>query len=159
MLFRSIVTLVLLLRNKSHLNVRQPLSRVLLVVGSGIDQSVVESVRDIILDEINVRSIEYIEDSSEVVKRSAKANFKQLGSRLGIRMKGTAAAIGAFGEAEMSELLTSGSLPIDVDGEAIVLAPDAVALWRQELRDWGVAKDGNRTVPLDAHRQRRLSTT
>jgi isoleucyl-tRNA synthetase len=146
---RTIVTLVLLLRNKSHLNVRQPLSRVLLVVGSGIDQAVVESVKDIILDEINVRAIEYIEDSSEVVKRSAKANYKQLGSRLGKRMKGAAAVIAGLGEPEIAELLTAGSLTIDVDGGAIVLAPDDVEILSEELGDWSVAQDGRVTVALD----------
>jgi len=146
---RTIVTLVLLLRNKSHINVRQPLSRVLLVVGSGIDRDLVDSVKDIILDEINVRDIEYIEDSSEVVKRSAKANFKRLGSRLGKKMKSAAAAIGAFGEAEIAALLTAGTLVISIDGESVALEPDDVEILSEELGDWSVAQDGQVTVALD----------
>src|SRR5690606_8240138 len=74
-LARQVVQLVLLLRNRSQINVRQPLSRILLVTGGQLDRASVEQVRAIILDEVNVRDIEYVDDSSGVVRRSAKADF------------------------------------------------------------------------------------
>jgi isoleucyl-tRNA synthetase len=148
---RSIVTLVLLLRNRSKLNVRQPLSRVLLVVGGGIDQTVVDSVKDIILDEINVRAIEYIEDSNDVVKRSAKANFKRLGSRLGKKMKLAAAKIAAFDDTAIGELQSSGFAEIELDGEPIRIEPQDIEIASEELGDWSVAQEGRITVALDTH--------
>ena len=148
-LARTIVTLVLLLRNKSHLNVRQPLSRILLVVGSGVERDVVESVEDIILDEINVKAIETIEDSNEVVKRSAKANFKRLGARLGKKMKAVAARIVQFGDLEITELLANGYLEIDIDGESVRLDAEDVDILSEELGEWSVAQEGHITVALD----------
>lgn len=148
---RTIVALVLLLRNKSHLNVRQPLSRVLLVVGGAIDRTLVESVKDIILDEINVKSIEYIEDSHEVVKRSAKANFKRLGARLGKSMKVAAAEISQFDEAKISQLITDGSIEIDIAGDMTRLEVADVEILSEELGEWGVAQEGPVTVALDTH--------
>jgi len=146
---RTIVTLVLLLRNQSHINVRQPLSRILLVVGGGVDREIVESVRDIILGEINVRDIEYIEDSSEVVTRSAKANFKQLGARLGKKMKAAAGIIAAFNETQIATLLEQGSLSIEIDGESITLERGDIDILSEELGDWSVAQEGAVTVALD----------
>ncbi len=146
---RAIVTLVLLLRNKSHLNVRQPLSRILLVVGGTLQRSIVESVKDIILDEINVKNIEYIEDSNKVVSRTAKANFKRLGARLGKSMKTAAAKISQFDEVQISDLLTSGSIEIDIDGEMTRLDADDVEILSEELGGWSVAQEGQITVALD----------
>jgi len=148
---RTIVTLVLLLRNKSHLNVRQPLSRVLLVVGGGLDRTVVESVKDIILDEINVKSIEYIEDSHAVVKRSAKANFKRLGARLGKSMKAAASIISQFDEARILELISIGSIEIEIDGQMTRLEAADVDILSEELGEWSVAQEGPVTVALDTH--------
>jgi len=146
---RTITTLVLLLRNKSHLNVRQPLSRILLVVGSGVEREIVESVKDIILDEINVKDIEYIEDSSAVVKRSAKANFKRLGSRLGKKMKPAAAQIAEFDDSQLTELLANGHLDLDIGDEVVRLGPEDVDILSEELGDWSVATEGRITVALD----------
>jgi len=148
-LARSIVALVLLLRNKNHLNVRQPLSRILLVVGSEVEQATVDSVRDIILDEINVKRIEYIEDSNAVVKRSAKADFKRLGPRLQQKMKSAAMQIAQFDDAQITELLTNGTLAIDIDGELVRLERADVEIHSEELGDWSVAQEGGITVALD----------
>lgn len=148
---RAIVTLVLLLRNKNKLNVRQPLLRVLLVVSSEVNRDVVESVKDIILDEINVKNIEYIEDSNEVVKRSAKANFKRLGARLGKKMKLAAAKIAAFDDATITTLLDEGKLDIVIDGETVGLTPEDLEIASEELGEWSVAQQGRITVALDTH--------
>ena len=146
---RQIVGLVLLLRNRNHLNVRQPLSRILLVVGEQVEQAVVEDVKDIILEEINVQSIEYIADSSEVVKRSAKANFKRLGARLGKLMKPVAAAIAAFDAPTLRTLEADGQILIDVEGSEVNIERDDVEIMSEELGDWSVASEGHVTVALD----------
>lgn len=148
---RAIVTLVLLLRNKSHLNVRQPLSRILLVVGDQLERSVVESVGEIILDEINVKTIEYIEDSHEIVKRSAKANYKRLGARLGKSMKAAAQVIQKFDETQISQLTEDGAIDIDIEGTSTRLEIADVDILSEELGDWSVAQEGPVTVALDTY--------
>ena len=150
-LARTVVQLVLLLRNRSHINVRQPLSRMLLVIGSAVDQHEVERVRDIILDEVNVRAIEYIADSSGVVKRSAKADFKQLGPRLGKHMKAVAAIIATWGDEEIRRLQADGRFTVTVEGATLDVKPDEVEILSEEIGAWSVAQEGAITVALDIH--------
>ncbi|MEX2480780.1 MAG: isoleucine--tRNA ligase [Gammaproteobacteria bacterium] len=150
-LARQVVQLVLLLRNRSQINVRQPLSRLLLVTGGQLDRASVEQVRAIILDEVNVRDIEYVDDSSGVVRRSAKADFKKLGPRLGKQMKAVAAAIAAFTDADIRTLLDTGSVSIESAAGAVEVAADEVEILSEEIGDWSVAHEGGITVALDTH--------
>ena len=149
-LARSVVSLTLLLRNRAGLNVRQPLSRILLVAGpGGVDAGALAAVRDVILDEVNVRSLEIIEDAGSLVRRSAKANFKRLGARLGKRMKAAAAAIAALDNAQIAQFITRGTLALDVDGEAVATELADVDIQSEEIGNWLVAQDGPVTVALD----------
>ena len=148
-LARNIVALSLLLRNKENINVRRPLRRILLVVNNEVDEAVVDSVKAIILDEINVQDVEYMVDAGEIVKRSAKANFARLGRRLGKKMKPAAAIIAGFTDSEISTLAADGTLTIEVEGEAIELVPDDVEILSEELGEWSVAQEGAVTVALD----------
>ncbi len=148
-LARTVVQLVLLLRNRSHINVRQPLSRMLLVIGHAVDEREVERVRDIILDEVNVRAIEYIADSSGVVKCSAKADFKKLGPRLGKQMKAVAAIIAALDDADIRRLQSEGRIEVTVEGGTFEVKADEVDILSEEIGAWTVAQEGGITVALD----------
>ncbi len=150
-LARRIVQLVLLLRNRSKINVRQPLSRLLLVTGASVDERTVERVKNIILEEVNVHAIEYVEDSSGIVKRSCKADYKKLGSRLGKRMKAAAAAIAAFDDDAIRRLLEAGSVEIEIDGERLAIAADEIEVSSEAIGDWSVAQEGAITIALDTH--------
>ena len=150
-LARHIVQLVLLLRNRSQINVRQPLGRILLVTGGRVDRATVEQVREIILDEVNVRDIEYVDDSSGVVRRSAKANFKKLGPRLGKQMKTVAAAIAAFDDAAIRAFIDNGSIEIATPGGPVSVTTDEVEILSEEIGDWSVAHEDGVTVALDVH--------
>jgi isoleucyl-tRNA synthetase len=150
-LARQIVQLVLLLRNRSNINVRQPLARMMLVTGAALDQRSVELVEAIILEEINVRKIEYVADSSGIVKRSAKADFKRLGRRLGKKMKSAAAAIATLDESSIAALLANDLLMLEVDGDNIEIGAADVEIVSEEIVDWSVAQEGGVTVALDTH--------
>ncbi|MGE0485890.1 MAG: isoleucine--tRNA ligase [Gammaproteobacteria bacterium] len=150
-LARQVVQLVLLLRNRSQINVRQPLARLLLVTGPEVDRAAVEQVEAIILEEVNVRAIEYVDDSSGVVRRSAKADFKKLGPRLGKQMKTVAAAIAALGDEDIRGLLRNGHIAVAVDGDVIEVGLDEVEILSEEIGDWSVAFEGGVTVALDTH--------
>jgi len=149
-LARTVVSLVLLLRNKAKINVRQPLQRILLVEGlSGVRSEVVETVRDIILDEVNIRDIEFIQDAGAVVRRSAKANFKRLGGRLGKRMKAAAGLIAALGAEDINTFLRDGRLVLDLAGEPLSLDAEDLEIQSEEVGGWSVAQEGRVTVALD----------
>jgi isoleucyl-tRNA synthetase len=147
---RTVVSLVLLLRNKARINVRQPLRRILLVEGlSGVRRERVEAVRDIILDEVNVKAIEFIQDAASVVTRTAKANFKTLGPKLGKRMKAAAARIAALQGETLNAFVVTGSLMLELEGEALLLSPEDLEIVSEEVGGWSVAQEGHVTVALD----------
>jgi len=150
-LARRIVQLVLLLRNRGKINVRQPLSRMLLVTGNRVNEDVVECVKAIILEEVNVKSIEYIDDSSGVVRRVAKPDYKKLGPRLGKQMKLAAEAIAAFDDKAVAGLMENGEAELEIAGDMITILADEVEIHSEEIGAWTVAQDGAITVALDTH--------
>jgi isoleucyl-tRNA synthetase len=103
---------------------------------SGVRRDVVDSVRDIILDEVNVRNIEFIRDAGTVVSRTAKANFKSLGPRLGKQMKEAAARIAALDAVEISQFLEAGSLDLVIGETALTLGPEDMEIVSEELGGW-----------------------
>lgn len=151
-LARTIVSLVLLLRNKCRINVRQPLARIMVVAGTGgVDRGLVESMREIILEEVNVRGLELVENSSALVKRSVKADFKKLGPRLGKKMKAAAACIAKLKDAEIASLMAAGKLMVEVDGEKLEIGLEEIEVVSEEIGEWLVAQEGQVTVGLDTH--------
>ncbi|MSQ67886.1 MAG: isoleucine--tRNA ligase [Gammaproteobacteria bacterium] len=149
-LARSIVSLTLLLRNRAALNVRQPLSRILLVSGPGaIDAAAIEAVRQIILEEVNVRQIEYVADAQGLVRRAAKANFKRLGGRLGTQMKAVAALIAALSSEEVARFVAAGSWILQDAGAPVTLELADVEIVSEEIGHWLVAQEGRLTLALD----------
>jgi isoleucyl-tRNA synthetase len=149
-LARCVVSLTLLLRNRAGLHVRQPLARILLVAGpGGVDPGSLAAVRDIILDEVNVRTLEMIADAGGLVRRSAKANFKRLGARLGKQMKAAAAAIAALDDAQIAGFVARGTLELTVDGAPLQIELADVDIQSEEIGNWLVAQEGVVTVALD----------
>lgn len=147
---RRIVTATLLLRNKSHHNVRQPLQRILVVVGKGgVDRELVEKVRDVILDEVNVETIEYIQDSSDIVRYSAKPNFPRLGPRMGKLMGALGKAVRELDHATIARFLTDNQLTVEVNGQSVMLENEDLEVVSEPIGDWLVTQDGNITVALD----------
>jgi len=150
-LARTIVGLALLLRNRHRINVRQPLARILVVTNEQVPRAAVEAVKSVVLDEINVETIEYIEDSAEVVKRSVKPDFKKLGPRLGKRMGKTAAWLKTLDDAAIATFTAEGVARTEIDGEIVEVTLDEVELVSEEVGEWVVAQDGAVTVALDTH--------
>lgn len=148
-LARQIVQLVLLLRNRSQINVRQPLTKMLLVIGGEVERSAVELVKSIILEEVNVLEIDYIEDSSGVVKRSAKADFKKLGPRLGKDMKAVAGEIAGLDDTAIQAFLSQGQMTFNVDGKTVDVSAEEIDVVSEEIDDWSVAHENGVTVALD----------
>ena len=149
-LARSISSAVLALRNASQINVRQPLSRILVVTGRNMAKADVDAVRGMILDEVNVKSIEYVDTSSGVVNRTAKANYQTLGRRLGKRMKAAAAAIAALDDQQITGYIDSGRISLDLDDGPLDLGEGDIDIVSSGVDGWLVQSVEGSTVALDA---------
>lgn len=146
---RLISSMVLRIRNQIDINVRQPLARII-VPTSVTERTFIESVKEIILDEVNVKEIEYVDDDSDIVNKTAKPNFPILGKRLGKKMKAVAAKIQQLGSEEISGFEKSGTLDILLDdGETIRIAGEELEIQRTGLKGWSVESERGITVAVD----------
>ncbi len=145
----KIVMLVRAMRMKSNLKVRQPLARIILPVGSPAEREEIQRVQDIILEEINVKSVEFVTDESGLVRKSAKANFKSLGPKYGKQVKQIAARIRELTEAEIIALERTGTLDLHLDGDVIAISREDVEVLRKDIQGWLVESDAGVTVALD----------
>ncbi len=148
-LARTISSIVLALRNTSSINVRQPLQRIMVVTGPRVEQTVVEQMRAIILDEVNVREIEYVTGSSSVVKRRAKPNFKTLGRRLGKLMKPVNLAVRGFTEEQIDAFVEDGSITLEIEGDQVELTSEDLDISSEGVEGWLVGQESGITVALD----------
>jgi isoleucyl-tRNA synthetase len=148
-LARSIASSTLSLRNQAEINVRQPLPRLLVVTGTGVPEDEVEQVKDIILDEVNVKEIEYVEHSSEVVSRSAKPDFSRLGPRLGDLVKDVNQKVRQLDDETINEYVETGELTLSVNGDEVELGPDDLIIQSEGIEGWLVEQEGDVTVALD----------
>ena len=146
---QSISSLVLSLRKKENIRVRQPLQKILLPVLNPDFQEQVEGVKDLILSEVNVKEIEYVTDTEGIIKKGIKPNFKTLGRRMGKHMKTVAQAIGNFGDAEIANLERNGGMQMVINDEEFNLTLEDFEITTQDIPGWLVASDGPLTVALD----------
>lgn len=146
---QRITSLVLSLRKKEAIRVRQPLQKILLPVLSESFQKQVEAVEDLILSELNVKAFEYVSDASGIIKKGIKPNFKTLGKRLGKHMKAGKAAIDAFSQVDIAQLERTGVYTLDLNGEAFELTLEDVVITSEDIEGWMVASDAEITVALD----------
>jgi len=146
-LAQDVSSLTLSLRKKVNINVRQPLSKILLPILDKSFKLHVEQVKDLILSETNIKDIEYITDTAGFIKKKIKPNFKALGQKVGKDMKVVAEAITNFSQDDIAALETNGNIPV-LDGKYEVLATD-VEIIAEDVPGWQVANLGKLTVALD----------
>ncbi|UYZ62239.1 isoleucine--tRNA ligase [Hymenobacter weizhouensis] len=137
------------LRKKSVLKVRQPLQRILVPVFNDTTREQVGKVEDLICAEVNVKHVEFLDDTSGVLVKSVKPNFKRLGQQYGPKLKAVGARIQQMTPEEISQLEKTGQLSVEIEGETYTLTPDDVEIRTQDLPGWLVATDGPLTVALD----------
>ncbi len=144
-----IVSLVRAIRNKANLKVRQPLARVIIPVTGGTDREAITRMQDVILDEINVKRIEFVDTDDEIVHKTAKPNFKTLGPKYGKAVQPIAAAVRQFGMKEIRELEAEGKIGVRVNGQETIITREDVDILHEELKGWIVENDNELTVALD----------
>lgn len=148
-LARTITSVVLSLRNQEGINVRQPLPRILVVTSQQVAQADVERVRDVILDEVNVKALDYVSGASGVVERTARPNFQRLGKRLGPLMKPVNQAVRSLSSDAIEAFLAEGRLVVEVGGQEVVLERDDLEVQSQGIEGWLVGQEDGVTVALD----------
>ena len=148
---QRICSLVLSLRKKENLRVRQPLQKMMLPVLDTSFIAQVDGVKDLILSEVNVKEIEYLTDEAGVIQKSVKANFKTLGRRLGKNMKAAVTAINQFTAADIANLEKTGKYDLIVDGENYELTLEDFEIKAEDVPGLLVANDGALTVALDTN--------
>ena len=147
-LAQKVCSMVLGLRKKSNLRVRQPLQRIVIPAGDAHLQEQIERVQNLICSELNVKTVEFLADEGMLVKR-IKPNFKTLGPRYGKVMKSLAAAVVAFDQKQIAALEAAGHCTVEVEGVACDVTLADVEIATQDIPGWVVANDGTLTVALD----------
>ncbi|WP_156306585.1 isoleucine--tRNA ligase [Sphingobacterium endophyticum] len=148
-LAQDISSLTLSLRKKTGINVRQPLSKILVPVLDSSFQEKVEKVKDLILSETNIKDIEFITDTTGIIKKKVKPNFKALGAKVGKDMKTVAAAIQGFNAEQIQQLESTGTIALT--GTEYVISSEDVEIIAEDVEGWQVANLGKLTVALDVH--------
>jgi len=148
-LAQDVSSLVLSLRKKENLKVRQPLQKVLIPVLNKHMQEQLQKVEDLVKNEVNVKEIQYLVETEGFIKKKVKANFKTLGARLGAKMKAAAAAIAQMGQTEISELEQNKTYNLKIENEEVTISIEDVEIIAEDIPGWSVANKDNLTVALD----------
>jgi isoleucyl-tRNA synthetase len=146
---QKISSLILGLRRKVNIKVRQPLSKIMVPVLDKKFEEQLEEIKSLILSEVNVKEIEYLKESTGILVKKIKPNFKTLGPRFGKLMKQIAASITDFSQEDISKIESEGFLNIALDGQVINLTSDDVEILSEDIPGWLVANEGKLTVALD----------
>ena len=147
---QRISSLVRSLRRKENIRIRQPLQKILLPILEDDFEQQVEAVKDLILAEVNVKSIEYIQDSEGIIKKKIKPNFKTLGKRLGPAMKIAAGLINQFTQADIQKIEKEGKYELSIPNSGVfILEKEDFEITTEDIPGWLVASEGGLTVALD----------
>ena len=144
-----ISSLVLSLRAKEKIKVRQPLQKIMIPVENEEQKASILAVANLIKHEVNIKEIELLEDASDILVKQIKPNFKTLGPKFGREMKSIANAIRNFSKEEISKIELEGDIPIEIDGKMINLELSDVEISSKDIEGWLVANEGSITVALD----------
>ena len=148
-LAQKVCSMVLGLRKKSNLRVRQPLQKIVIPVRDENMRAQIEKVQHLICSELNVKEIEFLAADNDLLVKKIKPNFKTLGPRYGKVMKALGAAIMAFSQQQINALEADGRCVVSVEGQDCEVLISDVEIATQDIPGWVVANDGNLTVALD----------
>jgi isoleucyl-tRNA synthetase len=149
-LARLISSMVLRVRNQIEVNVRQPLAKIILPIKDESERQLIESIREVILDEVNVKDIQFVDDDSGIVEKSAKPNFKVLGKKLGPKMKAVSAAVRELNSEDITRFEQQGYIDLDLgDGDVQRLEEGELEVIRHGLQGWEVETEAGLSVAVD----------
>ena len=148
-LAQGISSLVHSLRKKEKIKVRQPLQKILIPILNTADKVSIEKVESLILSEINVKEIEYIDDESGILVKKIKPNFRKLGQHFGAKMKMVTPLISTLNQDQIKAFEKTGTHELVLDGEKVSLSLEDVEITSEDIPGWLVANENGLTVALD----------
>ncbi|NVJ88035.1 MAG: isoleucine--tRNA ligase [Flavobacteriaceae bacterium] len=146
---QTISSLVLSLRAKEKIKVRQPLQKIMIPVDSEQQKEEILAVANLIKHEVNIKEIDLLEDASDILIKQIKPNFKVLGPKFGKDMRFIAAEVGKFTQEDINKIEKEGNISINVNGKSITLDAEDVEISSKDIEGWLVANEGVLTVALD----------
>lgn len=147
---QQITSMVLALRRKVNIKVRQPLAKIMIPAAGNEQKKHIAAVTDLIKSEVNVKELDFVEDDSFLVKR-VKCNFRVMGKKFGKLMKGVAAKMNSLTQQEIAALESKGSLVFEVEGQPLTIDVADVDIISEDIPGWLVSNEGNLTVALEVN--------
>ena len=144
---QKITSMVLSLRKKERIIVRQPLQCISIPLTDARQKESLEAVKQLILDEVNVKELRFVEGS--MLEKKVKCNFRVMGKKFGKLMKAVSAAVAELTQAEIATLETEGTISLMVEGSPAVVEREDVEIVSEDIPGWTVANEGALTVALD----------
>jgi isoleucyl-tRNA synthetase len=145
---QRITSMVLALRRKVNIKVRQPLQKIMIPAVDADQQKHIEAVRQLILTEVNVKELSFVEGQGILVKK-VKCNFRTMGKKFGKLMKAVAAAVAELSQEQIAELETNGTIALMAEGQEVTVEKEDVEIISEDIPGWLVANEGNLTVALE----------
>lgn len=145
---QKITSIVLALRRKVNIKVRQPLQQIMIPAVDEVQRQHIEAVKNLILSEVNVKELQFVEGQGILVKK-VKCNFRTMGKKFGKLMKGIAAKMAVLEQDEIARLEDDGHITLDMQGESVTVELADVEVVSEDIPGWLVSNDGNLTVALD----------
>ena len=145
---QKITSMVLALRRKVNIKVRQPLQAIMIPAASEEQKKHIEAVKELVMNEVNVKELRFVEGSGVLVKK-VKCNFRTMGKKFGKLMKGIAAAMSALEQEQIADLEKNGTIALNVDGNDVVVEAADVEIISEDIPGWLVSNEGNLTVALE----------
>lgn len=142
-------SLILSLRKKVNIKVRQPLQKVLIPALDPLMKEQLQKVEDLIKAEVNVKEVEYLDPDNTFIRKKIKPNFVALGKKLGSKMKAVSTALSQFTQEEIARLEKEGQYSLSIDNEPVILQISEVEISSEDIPGWTVANKGSLTVALD----------
>ena len=146
---QTMTSMVLALRRKVNIKVRQPLTTLMVPVLNPDQQAHIEAVKDLVLSEVNVKEMKFVDNAAGILVKRVKPDFKKLGPRYGKIMKQLAATIAAMSQPDIAEFEKNGAFTFDIDGQQATIEKGDVEVISEDIPGWLVANEGNITVALD----------
>lgn len=148
-LAQSASSIVLSLRRKVNIKVRQPLSKIMIPVADDKQKDNIESIKQLILNEVNVKELLFVDSANEMLVKKVKPDFKKLGPRYGKIMKQLAVKIQEMGNSDINKLESNGTFLLSIDGKEVSIGLDDVEVISEDIPGWLVGNEGRLTVALD----------
>jgi isoleucyl-tRNA synthetase len=146
---QSVTSMVLALRRKVNIKVRQPLQCIMIPVTDEAQRAHIEAVKELIMNEVNVKEIQFVDGAAGVLVKKVKCDFKKLGPKFGKQMKAVAAAVAGMSQEAILELELKGAYTFDLDGTPATVEATDVEIFSEDIPGWLVANEGKLTVALE----------